>query len=440
MKDSLVRGHWRRLVTVSVIVVGVLVTLSLTSGPAAAGPGAAEKAYVDAYIKGLVEIGVITQQQADQLRAKAEAAATEAAKVTPAPKKAWSDTTKVGGYLQFRWNDHPDKASSLGKPDNDFQVRRARIKVEAKPTDRLKGTLQIDLPVGDGVVDVKDAYGEYYLGDAKETRVRFGQAKVPFGFQIPQSSSRRLTMERTDLKVMTPGERDQGAWLMYTPKKLHDRFNELKSHHLGTGDFGFLTAGIFNGQGFNSSEANDSKHFVFRADYPFECGSGRMGQAGVSILTGDYVTGNAEATANSTTATVPAAAIDEHALNFHFYLPPDPWGVQFEYLTGESAALFTPDALDPNTWFVGQADVDAWYGQFHVKAGEDGTAFVRFDEFDGFKKNGLGELPSRNDIERWSFGYAHDIDSKTELTVQFDSLEKNGKDDDFFGVQMQYKY
>jgi hypothetical protein len=418
----------------------MLVTLSLTSGPAAAGPGAAEKAYVDAYMEGLVELGVITQQQANQLRARAEAAAAEAARAAPAPKTAWHDTTTVGGYMQFRWNDHPDRANSLGKPDNDFQVRRARIKVEARPTDRVKGTLQIDLPVGDGVVDVKDAYGEYYLGDANETRLRFGQAKVPFGFQVPQSSSLRLTMERTDLKSMTPGERDRGAWLMYTPEKLHDRFNELKSDHLGTGDFGFLTAGVFNGQGFNTSEANDGKHFVFRADYPFECGSGRMGQAGVSILTGDYVTGNAEATANSTTATVPTAEIDEHALNFHFYLPPDPWGVQFEYLTGESAALFTPDPGDPNTWFVGQANVDGWYGQLHYKPCDDGTAFIRFDDFDGFKKNGLGKLPSRNDTERWSFGYAHDIDPRTELTVQFDSLEKNGTGDDFLGLQMQYKY
>ncbi|MFQ6133367.1 MAG: porin [Armatimonadota bacterium] len=429
------------LLSVSLLIAWSVLGVCTVAGRAEAGPGAAEKAYVDAYIEGLVELGVLTQEQADQLRAKAEAAAQAATAAAPAPKPGWYDKTKVGGYLQFRFNDHPDENGSLGSADNDFQVRRARIKVTSSPTDRLKATLQADLPVGDGVVDVKDAFGDYYLSDSHESWFRFGQAKVPFGFEILQSSSLRLPFERTDgRKAMVPGERDAGGWLYYTPQELHERFDALKKSHLGTGDYGLFSLGLYGGQGFNKSDANDDKHLVFRTDYPFELGCGRLGQVGFSVLTGEFVSGKAKAKVGPIEATVPAANISEHALNFHFYLPPDPWGVQFEYLDGETAGLFKPDPLDPNTWFIGQTDVDSWYGQFHYSPCEDGTLFLRYDEMNGFKKGGYKSLPSLNDLERWTFGYAHQIDSKTELTVEYDDVKKNGKDDDFFGVQWQYKY
>ncbi len=412
----------------------------------AAAPTEAE-AYVGAVLDGLVEEGLLTQEAADAIRRKAKAAAEAAAEEAPPPKKEWYDKVKIGGYLQARWNDFPDKAGSIGDPENEFEVRRARLKLEAKPTDRLAAKLELDLPVGDGMVAVKDVYADLYLDDAREWWVRGGQAKMPFGFETPQSSSQRLPFERSDARrYMVPGERDVGAWLYYTPRKLHERFDELKSHYLGTGDFGLLALGLYQGQGINTGEANDDKHFVLRMDYPFELGSGRLGQAGFSIFTGEYVSGNRKVTVDPPgppppiTATVPPASVGEHAWNVHFYLPPDPWGVQAEYLDGKTVGVLQPNRFDPSTWSVGKTDVDGWYTQLHYSPCDSGTLFARYDEMNGFRKRGLGSLPTLNDMERWTFGYAHDIDSQTELTIEYDDVKRNGMDDDFFGVQWQYAY
>lgn len=415
------------------------------SGEARAADDAA-KAYVDAYIDGLVELGLLTEAQADQLRAKAQAAAGEAAKAAPPPKKGWFDTTKVGGYLQFRWNDYPDHTGGLGDPENEFSVRRARLKVEGKPTDRLKTTLQVDVPVGDGVADLKDAFADWYLCDSHEWWLRVGQSKVPFGFEIPQSSSRRLPFERSDARRrMVPGERDLGGWIYYTPEHLHDRFDELKKHHLGPGDFGLIGLGLYQGQRINRGEANDDKHFAFRFDYPLALNH-RLGQVGFSVFAGDCVTGSKSATVDPPgppppiTATVPGASIDEHAWNFHFYLPPDPFGVQFEYLSGQTGGLFKPNPFDPNTWFIGKANVDGWYGQAHYSPCEDATLFVRYDEMDGWRRRGWKSLPTMNNMERWTFGFAYDLDSKSELTIEYEDVLRNGSPDDYFGIQWQYKY
>ena len=125
----------------------------------------ADQTYVDAAIDGLVKAGVLTPDQARQIKEDAAAAAqAEAAEAKP-PKPKWSDTIKLSGYTQARWLHYPD---ADGK-SNEFLVRRARIKLGAQPTPRSEVELQLDL--GEGDVTVKDAWVQYDLTARGDLRV-----------------------------------------------------------------------------------------------------------------------------------------------------------------------------------------------------------------------------------------------------------------------------
>lgn len=131
-----------------------------------------ERAYVDAVIDNLVEVGLLTLEQAAQIKAEGVKAASEVAAQIAAemaerpPKKAWYETTKVSGYAQGRWQLYPD--AEAGAKSNEFVVRRARTKFVFKPTDRAQATIQVDY--SSGKVTLKDAWLQYFLSD-HETRV-----------------------------------------------------------------------------------------------------------------------------------------------------------------------------------------------------------------------------------------------------------------------------
>ncbi len=92
--------------------------------PAAVSP---ERAYVDMVIDSLVETGLLTPEQAAQIKAKGAEAASEVASLlaaksdTTPKKKPWYETVKVSGYTQGRWQYYPDAAADA--KSNEFLVR-----------------------------------------------------------------------------------------------------------------------------------------------------------------------------------------------------------------------------------------------------------------------------------------------------------------------------
>ena len=69
---------------------------------------------------------------------------------------------------------------------------------------------------------------------------------------------------------------------------------------------------------------------------------------------------------------------------------------------------------------------------------EQGVAFVRYDEYNGPRKGkGLGNVYDR---DRWSVGYAHMLDEKTEVTAEYDFQDTPSGRDDTFGLQLQVSY
>ncbi|MBC7289667.1 MAG: putative porin, partial [Armatimonadetes bacterium] len=144
------------------------------------------RVYVDTILEGLVRTGVLTQEQADQLKSQAAAAAEEAAKQAPpaqeqkpaeAPrKKAWYDTLRVSGYVQGRfmyYRDYPNPDQKT--KSTDFLVRRARVKFTFHPDERTSVVVEPDL--GEGKAEVRDVYVERSLSANHSGRFRIGQQK-----------------------------------------------------------------------------------------------------------------------------------------------------------------------------------------------------------------------------------------------------------------------
>ncbi len=145
---------------------------------------------------------------------------------------------KLSGYIQGRydWHDESDygirgtafdaagNATATARREfNRFHVRRARLKT-TYVGDMSEFVLQIDA-IGDGVA-LRDAEASFVLTNENpwmpsatpwELKLTVGQFKVPFGFEVLQSSGDREMPERTLMvRQLFPGERDRGLRLQYT--------------------------------------------------------------------------------------------------------------------------------------------------------------------------------------------------------------------------------
>ena len=124
---------------------------------------------------------------------------------------------KFSGYIQGRYdwrNDSVSGVDAAGRPSNfnRFEVRRGRLKATYSG-DHAEYMLQIDA-TGDGVI-LKDAEATFVdTWTPFGIRVTMGQFKVPFGYEILQSSGDREMPERARvIRALFPGERDRGARL-----------------------------------------------------------------------------------------------------------------------------------------------------------------------------------------------------------------------------------
>ena len=124
---------------------------------------------------------------------------------------------KFSGYVQGRYEWHQDSKDGLdatGKPADTtgFLVRRGRLKAVYSGS-MSEFVLQIDA-TGKGVV-LRDA--EASLVEAWTPlglKLTLGQFKVPFGYEIVQSSGDREMPERSRVfRALFPGERDRGLRL-----------------------------------------------------------------------------------------------------------------------------------------------------------------------------------------------------------------------------------
>jgi hypothetical protein len=151
---------------------------------------------------------------------------------------------KVSGYIQGRFVTREDSNSGVdgsGRITNfdRFLVRRGRLKT-VYAGENAEYLLQIDA-TGEGVT-LKDAEATF-IDTWSPLGIRFtmGQFKVPFGYEVLQSSADREMPERARvIQALFPGERDRGARLTARWEKL--RFIAALTNGNFTNDPVYLTS------------------------------------------------------------------------------------------------------------------------------------------------------------------------------------------------------
>jgi len=262
------------------------------------------------------------------------------------PQRAWYQTIQFRGYSQLRYNrlleTNPDLRCeqcdrSWGRGGGLF-LRCGRMIFSGDVHDRVFIYLQLDVassPVGNQLhyAQVRDAYFDVALDPEKEFRLRVGQSKVPFGYENMQSSQNRLPLDRADaLNSTVPNERDMGVFFYWAPKRVRQMCRELITRPAkGSGDYGVLAFGVYNGQTASRPELNDKLHLVARLSYPFEWGR-QIIEPGIQAHKGRFVV-PAELISEGV-ATNPGNEYNDDRVAASLVVQPRPLGILAEYTIG----------------------------------------------------------------------------------------------------------
>ncbi len=372
----------------------------------------------------LYEKGQITKEE--WLKTKADHEKEEAIIQERSAIKKWYDKISIRGYTQIRYsyltgenNLVSEYDSSIGN-NKGFLIRRARLIISGDITDWLSIYIQPEFAGSSGgdaqnnVVQLRDAYADIFLTTDKELRIRGGQSKVPFGFENLQSSQQRLALDRTDaINSAAQGERDLGFFLYYTPVETRKVFKNLLEKGLkGSGDYGVLGVGVYNGQTINVSERNDDKHVVLHATYPFELPYGQIVQVGADAYRGIInVTSAAVAGVIPVAPTNPNGGnINDERVGVHFVLYPQPFGLQAEWNWGRGPELNAAQTA------LQEGSLQGGYVQAMYKW-NDAIPYVRWQEYNGGKKHRTNS--PFNVVRELEVGLEYQFGKALELTVAY---------------------
>jgi Phosphate-selective porin O and P len=402
----------------------------------------------------LYEKGTITKEE--WLKTKADQEREEAIIQQRATTKKWFEKLSLRGYTQMRYNYITDDKkltspydSSIGN-DKGFLIRRARVVLSGDIHERVSLYLQTDFGSTAGTgnnnfAQLRDLYADVFLTQDKEWRIRAGISKVPFGFDVLQSSQQRAAFDRSDaINTAVPNERDIGFFLYYTPTETRKLFRSLLDKGLkGSGDYGMLGVGVYNGQTLNVSEANDNKHVVLHATYPFELPYGQIVQVGVDAYRGviNVTRGNVTPLAGGPAVTPSAennGNITDERIGTHFVLYPQPFGFQAEWNWGRGPELNAARTR------VEEGSVQGGYVQAMYKW-DNMMPYVRWQEYYGGRKN-VTNSPFQV-VHETELGLEYQFNPALELTVAYAWMKRSGvaapytiEDGQLVRFQLQWNY
>jgi phosphate-selective porin len=367
----------------------------------------------------------------------------------------WFDKISLRGYAQFRYNrlleSNPDlKCEQCDKGigrDQTFEFRRARLIFSGDAHERLYMYIQLDYSsdassTSRHFLQVRDAYFDLAFDKKKEYRLRFGQSKVPFGFENMQSSSNRLPLDRADpLNSAAPNERDFGAFFYYAPSKIREFYkNSANDAMKGTGDYGVFALGLYNGQTTNRPELNDYLHLVARISYPFKVGN-QVIEPGIQAYTGKFTLAKDQVSPGAK-ALKDLTYIDRR-VGATVVLYQQPFGILAEYNIGESPSFdATTDSIRVqklNGGFV-TASYRSKFGKGFI------TPYARYQVYDGAKKQ---ELDARRyDMNELELGVEWLPIKNLEITLAYVISNRKYADfktdyderGNFLRIQMQANY
>jgi phosphate-selective porin O/P len=356
----------------------------------------------------LAPLSLAQQEPAPQPPAAEPSQPTQPPEATPAPEATqppeakkekespWYERIKLRGYTQFRYNRLPSFQRNddlineqgdrfLGK-NNSFGIRRARLVIFGDVHERVSIYLQPDFAsvIGEqfNVAIMRDWYADIFLDAKKEFRLRLGQSKVPFGFENLQSSQNRAAFDRNDaINSAFRDERELGAFFYWAPAEIRQRFADLANSKLkGSGDYGVVGFGVFNGQGANRPERNDTLHAVGRFTWPF-----LFGKQYVEVGAAGYYGRYTAATGTGYTVRGGNDMVDARAVA-SLVIYPQPIGFIAEYNVGRGPSL---GEGDENT-LVASRPLHGGYAQLMYRLdnvlGVTLLPYVRGTLFQGGKK------------------------------------------------------
>ncbi len=320
----------------------------------------------------------------------------------PPAQAPWYERISIRGYTQLRYtlpggvvndkliNEQGDK--SIGGAGG-FLIRRARLILFGDIHPRVSIYLQPDFASAIGeqlsVAIMRDWYADVFLDRKREFRLRIGQSKVPYGFENMQSSQNRVALDRNDpLNSAVKDERDLGIFFYWAPDHIRRRFKHLVDAGLkGSGDFGVVGVGIYNGQTANRIELNKYPHAVLRVTWPFAIGNQflEIGAGGFYGVTTVKLEDAKDSLVKFTSARADNTFHDARG-HVTVVLYPKPFGVLFEYTvgTGPQLGINTPMVVDNHFLYGGYLQL--MYKIDHPLKTIALIPYVRGQMYDGGKK------------------------------------------------------
>lgn len=374
-----------------------------TASPGLVGDSLQEQATIAA-------TAAATEAATEAARRAAEDAVTLAlAEKYASPPKSqgmWYDKLKVDGYVQTRFHQQlGGRDERLDAPadrsirsDESLLIRRARIKLLGDISDHVYMYTQTDLQASFGGslgLAARDIYFDLAMDEEKEHRLRFGLSKVPYGWVNMQSSQNRIPMERPEaLNSAVEGERDYGVYYLYATQAQRQLFKRLTREGLkGSGDYGAIALGAYNGQGINRGDLNGEPHLLARLSVPWETESGQIYEAGIGGYSGRYVVnktaisrvgfpGNGVPSGGSSN-TPSRGEFDDSRVAATFVMYPQPFGIEAEWTIGRGPQL-NPARTDITTESLHGGYLQACY---RMERGDlECLPFIRWNYYEGGRK------------------------------------------------------
>ena len=410
---------------------------------------------------------IITAQPAAD--APTQPAAVQQASAAPSKGKAWYERLQIRGYSQLRMNEiiSGDATAPAGQSRlrsvqdsgisdrNNFSFRRVRLVIQGDITDDVSIYIQPDFATAvsnqsvgerrEGFGQLRDAYVDWHFGANKEWSLRFGQSKVPFGWENLQSSGNRVPLDRTDaINSAVPGERDLGVIAYYTPTQVDRIWKRLAADGQKLfGNYGAFALAAMNGQGTNRTETNNDLMKVAMATWPFELDA--LGPA----FKGQVVEIGGSAMLNSfqpevRTGGVSRTSFDDNRVVVHAMLYPQPLGIQTEWTWGRGPEF------DSTTNSIQEKPLSGGYvmAMYRVKDSAIGP-FIPFGRWQTFRGGWKAALNSpRLETDEFEFGVEFQPIRPLEFTLSYAHAKRREADErrtgqaegDLIRAQLQFNY